>query len=76
VTKFIEETTEALWKSLCNYIKAPSTQNEWLKIASDFWKLWNFPMCCGAIDEKHIVMQCPGGSGSSFFNYKGLKNQG
>ena len=74
VMKIIEETSEALWKSLCNYIKAPSTQNGWLKIASDFWELWNFPMCCGAIDGKHIVMQCPGGAGSSFFNYKGLKN--
>lgn len=74
VTKIVEETSEALWKSLSNYIKAPSTQNEWLKIASDFWELWNFPMCCGAIDGKHIVMQCPARAGSSFFNYKGLKN--
>ena len=74
VTKIVEETSEALWKSLRNYIKAPSTQNEWLKIASDFRELWNFPMCCGAIDGKHIVMQCPGRAGSSFFNYKGLKN--
>ena len=31
-------------------------------------------MCCGAIDGKHIVMQCPGCAGSSFFNYKGVKN--
>ena len=74
VTKMVEETSEALWKSLSNYIKAPSTQNEWLKIASDFWELWNFPMCCGAMDGKHIVMQCPGRAGSSFFNYKGVKN--
>ena len=43
VTKIVEETSEALWKSLCYYIKAPSTQNEWLKIASDFWQMWNFP---------------------------------
>ncbi len=74
VRKIVEETSEALWKSLCNYIKASSTQNEWLKIASDFSELWNFPMCCGAIDGKHIVMQCPGRAGSSFINYKGLKN--
>ena len=28
-------------------------------------------MCCGAIDGKHLVMQCPPGAGSAFFNYKG-----
>ena len=26
VTKIVEETSEALWKSLSNYIKAPSTK--------------------------------------------------
>lgn len=74
VTKIIEETSEALWSSLADYIKTPTTPNEWRKIATDFWELWNFPMCCGAIDGKHVVMQCPARAGSSFFNYKGLKN--
>jgi|TergutMp193P3_1026864.scaffolds.fasta_scaffold26680_3 hypothetical protein len=36
----------------------------------DFYTLWNFPNCCGAIDGKHIVIRCPSKSGSEFYNYK------
>ena len=28
-------------------------------------------MCCGAIDGKHLVMQCPPGAGLNYFSYKG-----
>ncbi|XP_050527810.1 uncharacterized protein LOC126897907 [Daktulosphaira vitifoliae] len=33
--------------------------------------MWHFPNCIGAIDEKHINIECPINSGSTFFNYKG-----
>ena len=44
----------------------------WLEVAKDFNDNWNFPHCLGAIDGKHVVLQCPANTGSFFFfNYKG-----
>ena len=44
---------------------------EWKGISEQFKSIWNFPHCLGAIDGKHIVIQAPANSGSTFFNYKG-----
>ena len=43
---------------------------EWQTIADDFFVKWNFPNCIGAIDGKHVMIQCPVNSGSLFYNYK------
>ncbi|XP_050311365.1 uncharacterized protein LOC126746984 [Anthonomus grandis grandis] len=63
----VPETCEALIEALADHIQLPE---EWLKISDDYENLWNFPQCLGAIDGKHVVLQCPLRSGSEYYNYK------
>jgi hypothetical protein len=48
----------------------PENEEEWIKISKDFMDQWNFPHVVGALDGKHIVIQCPFNSGTDFYNYK------
>ena len=71
VCRIIRDTCTVLWEVLLpHYVKAPSTEEEWKGIATDFEKIWNFPNCIGAIDGKHVI-QAPAGAGSVYYNYKG-----
>lgn len=46
------------------------TEDDWITIATDFKKRWDFPHCLGCLDGKHIEITPPAASGSYFFNYK------
>ena len=72
ISTIVYETCEALWIVLNKngYIEPPTSEEEWRKIAIEYEDKWNFPHCIGAIDGKHVVMQAPARSGSSFYNYK------
>lgn len=66
------EVCEALWDILQpEYMPVPVEQ-DWKKYAEEYTEKWNFPNCCGAIDGKHVAIQCPSNAGSVYFNYKGF----
>ncbi|XP_044598676.1 protein ALP1-like [Cotesia glomerata] len=69
--KIITETCHILWHILKEKVLPyPLKTTDWLKIADGFDKQWQFPHCIGAIDGKHIRIQCPDNGGSSYYNYK------
>ena len=71
VSTIVNETCEAIWKVLSQqYVTPPCQTEEWIKIADRFEEQWNFPHCLGAIDGKHISIECPQNAGSAYFNYK------
>ena len=51
-------------------MQVPQSIDEWKAIADGFQQRWNFPLCLGAIDGKHVVIKKPLLSGSTFYNYK------
>ena len=71
VSKAVKETCHEIWEGLQGeFLKVPQTAEEWSKIADDFETEWNFPNCLGALDGKHICMECPKNGGSAYYNYK------
>lgn len=71
VQNIIHETCKVLWDVLSpDYLKTPSTEDDWFRISSEFENKWNIPHCLGALDGKHVNIVCPANSGSLFFNYK------
>eukprot|EP00112_Aurelia_sp_Birch-Aquarium-sp1_P015468 Seg3426.4 transcript_id=Seg3426.4/GoldUCD/mRNA.D3Y31 product="Protein ANTAGONIST OF LIKE HETEROCHROMATIN PROTEIN 1" protein_id=Seg3426.4/GoldUCD/D3Y31 len=73
VCHIIRDTCKALWIALNNrYLNAPETKEDWKEVARGFEKEWNYPNCIGALDGKHVAMECPKNQGSSFYNYKGF----
>lgn len=70
ISVIVKETVTALWEELQPIHMPQPTKNSTEQTAEQFWRLWNFPNCAGAIDGKHIRIRCPAHSGSMFYNYK------
>lgn len=69
-SNIIKETCAVIWDSLCPLIlPGRLEEKDWIDIANGFNK-WNFSHCIGAIDGKHVVIQCPNNAGSTYYNYK------
>ncbi|XP_058177768.1 putative nuclease HARBI1 [Anopheles ziemanni] len=70
ISKVVPEVCDAIMEALHDYIKLPSTKEEWLDVSQRFEERWNFPHAIGAIDGKHIHIKAPKHSGSQYFKYK------
>ena len=72
VGRIVKEACKAIWDALKEngFLATPETTTQWRELANDFECKWNFPNCVGAIDGKHVAIQCPPKGGSLYFNYK------
>ena len=68
--QIILDVCMAIWDILAPIYMPVPLEDEWKSIADEFYKRCNFPNCIGAIDDKHVMIQCPFNSGSLFYNYK------
>ena len=63
INVIIDEVCEAIWESLTDFVKTPTTpQKE--NIIKNFDEIWNMRYCLGATDGKHIAMRQHKHSGS------------
>ena len=70
IAKFIPEVRKAIYNCLKDeYLKVPSSVEEWETVADKTFDRWHFP---NAADGKHIALFHPNESGSEFYSYKGF----
>lgn len=55
-------------------MQIPSSQEDWDNITSGFHSRWNFPLCIGALDGKHVAFRARKEDGSYYRNYKGFNS--
>ena len=71
ISQFVPEVCKAIYSVLTpDYMKLPSSKEEWEHIFEQTNERWHFPNCFTAVDGKHVGIICPNYSGSEFYNYK------
>ncbi|KAE9543510.1 hypothetical protein AGLY_002310 [Aphis glycines] len=62
VYKIVIVTCQSIVKNLMPEYMPQPTEERWKQISNDFWNVWNFPNCLGALDGKHVIIQAPANS--------------
>lgn len=70
VYKIVRDTCKIISENLMDELMPTPTEEMWKNIARDFYQMWNFPNCIGAMDGKHVTIEAPPNTGSMFCNYK------
>ena len=73
ISKFIPEVCRAIQDEFTReYLKCPTTPDEWKELEREFRIRWNVPHALGALDGKHVVLKKPKNTGALYHNYKGF----
>ena len=73
ISKFLPEVCRAIQDEFTReYLRCPTTPDEWKKLETEFRIRWNVPHALEALDGKHAALKKPKNSGALYHNYKGL----
>ena len=73
ISKFLPEVCRAIQDEFTReYLKCPTTPDEWKELETEFRIRWNVPHALGALDGKHVALKKPKNSGALYHNYKGF----
>ena len=73
ISKFVPLVCRYIYQVLKDeYLAMPSCEKDWLDIADETFKVWQFPNGIAAADGKHICIMNPAGGGSEYYIYKGF----
>lgn len=72
VSSILRETLGAIVKNLQPEFLPSPTREIWTESENVYRNKWDFPLCIGALDGKHVRVKAPWRSGSLNFNYKGF----
>ncbi|GFO04838.1 protein antagonist of like heterochromatin protein 1 [Plakobranchus ocellatus] len=68
----VYDVCEAIWKKLGPKELPPQTRESLSHVAQDFFSLWQYPNCIGAVGNKCIMVKCPSNRSShNSDSYKG-----
>ena len=73
ISKFLPEVCRAIQDEFTReYLKCPTTPDQWKELEREFRIRWNVQHALGALDGKHVVLKKPKNSGALYHNYKGF----
>uniref|UniRef100_A0AAZ1XAG0 DDE Tnp4 domain-containing protein n=1 Tax=Oreochromis aureus TaxID=47969 RepID=A0AAZ1XAG0_OREAU len=53
------QVATAIWDCLVGDFMAVPSPGDWRSITEGFQERWNLPLCCGALDGKHVQTKAP-----------------
>ncbi|XP_076735678.1 uncharacterized protein LOC143414718 [Maylandia zebra] len=59
VSQITPKAATSIWDCLVDDFMAVPSPGDWRSITEGFQERWNFPLCCAALDGKHIQTKAP-----------------
>ena len=73
ISKFVPKDCREIQEEFKGeYLRCPSTPDDWKELEQEFRYRWNVPHAVGTLDGKHVALKKPNTTGALYYNNKGL----